>query len=228
MHRKFIESSLDVETISGEGQFEGYASVFDHTDSVHDRVVRGAFKNSLDRYRQKQSLPPLLWQHDSSEPIGVWREMYEDHHGLFVRGELFIKDIPRARQAYKLITEKGLSGLSIGFKALESYRDQDTGARVLTEIDLLEVSLVTFPALESARVSQMKAALQSGKLPDERSLEAFLRDAGFSRKQAKSFIAAGYKSLGPRDAGEVSSCLTEISALQQLSRQLYALAAVET
>jgi hypothetical protein len=74
----------------------------------------------------------------------------------------------------------------------------------------------------------MKAALQSGKLPDERSLEAFLRDAGFSRKQAKSFIAAGYKSLGPRDAGEVSSCLTEISALQQLSRQLYALAAVET
>ena len=99
-----------------------------------------------------------------------------------------------------LYMEEALTGLSIGFKARESHRDPDTGERILTKIDLLEISLVTFPALESARVMRFRKSMKSGQMPDERSLEAFLRDAGFSRKQAKGFIAAGYKTINARDA----------------------------
>ena len=222
MKHNFMNSVMDVETLQGEGMFEGYASVFDHTDSVRDRVKRGAFTASLARAKAKNKMPPLLWQHDTSEPIGKWHEIYEDRHGLYVKGELFIGDIPRARQAYKLITEEALSGLSIGFKAREAHRDPETGERVLNEIDLLEISLVTFPALESARVMRFKKSMKSGRLPDERCLEAFLRDAGFSRKQAKGFIAAGYKSLNTssaaRDAGREN--IQTLDGIKSLTAQI--------
>ena len=224
MTTDFIDASLDIGAVNGKGVFEGYASVFDQTDSVMDTVVRGAFKKSLAQYRENNTLPPLLWQHDTTEPIGKWLEMYEDSHGLFVRGELFDVDIPRARQALKLVRENALTGLSIGFKARQSHRDPHTGARILTEIDLLEVSLVTFPAQDVARVLPVKNALKDGRLPDERSLEAFLRDAGFSRKQAKGFIAAGYKSLTPRDAGKVDNETETAIVISRLTDRLYRIA----
>lgn len=230
MRNNVIDSAFNLEAVNGQGEFEGYASVFDHTDSVHDKVVKGAFKSSLTCHKEKGTLPALLWQHDTNEPIGKWIGVYEDSHGLFVRGKLYIDDIPRARQAFKLMSEQAMTGLSIGFKALESYKDPHTGERVLTQIDLLEISLVTFPALDAARVSSVKQTLRRGLLPDERSLEAFLREAGFSRKQSKAFISAGYKSLGPRDAGQKEIGLNNdnVRAIQNLTQRLYALSGIQT
>lgn len=194
MHTTF-DSNFEVKFQSANGQFEGYASVFHVVDSARDRIAPGAFARSLGEMKAAQRLPPLLWQHDTAQPIGAWREMYEDGHGLYVKGDLFVNDIARAREAYKLMQEKVVNGLSIGYRVRQSQRDQKTGVRVLTDVELLEVSMVTFPANDSARVMRVKSALESGQLPSEREFEAFLRDAGLSRKQAKALLADGYKSL---------------------------------
>jgi HK97 family phage prohead protease len=215
MDQKILNLPFDIKGFKKNGTFEGYASVFNDLDSSQDRVIKGAFKNTLEKYRQNGRMPALLWQHDAGEPIGVWREMFEDQTGLYVKGELFVEEIPRARQAYKLMREGGLSGLSIGFKTIQSELNPKTGERLLTEIDLLEVSMVTFPALDSARVSGVKASLNAGILPNEREFEAFLREAGFSRKQAKGVIAGGYKNLSQREAGQennMAGILYELSA----------------
>lgn len=203
--QKKIDSRFEIKFQAGSGEFEGYASVFHVVDSAQDRMQPGAFRRSLTEMKAAQRLPPLLWQHDTTQPIGAWRDMYEDSHGLYVKGDLFIADITRAREAYKLMQEKVVNGLSIGYRVRQSHRDQKSGVRVLTDVDLLEVSMVTFPANDSARIMRVKSALATGVLPTEREFEAFLRDAGLSRKQAKALLADGYKSLcadhdGWRDA----------------------------
>lgn len=194
---------FEMKYLAETGVFEGYASVFNVTDQANDRIVPGAFRKSIDKAYAENRLPPLLWQHDMSAPIGVWREMSEDGYGLFVRGELFVNDVAKAKEAYALMRDGGLSGLSIGYKVRESTRDTASGARILSDIDLLEISVVTLPANDAARITRVKSAFSAGEIPTERDFEAFLRDAGFSRKQAKGMIAHGYKSLEPhpRDAG---------------------------
>lgn len=193
-------SAFELKFVAETGLFEGYASVFNVTDGAGDSIAPGAFEKSLSRLQSDDRPPPMLWQHDMKEPIGAWQEIYEDGHGLFVRGALFVDDIIKAKEAYKLMRENVVTGLSIGYRAVQSRRDEETGVRVLTEIDLLEISLVTFPANDRARISAVKSILSEGRVPSEREFEAFLRDAGFSRKQAKGFISLGYKALSPRDA----------------------------
>lgn len=149
---------FELKFLSEAGTFEGYASVFGVTDNMNDRIAKGAFRESLARWRAEGRMPPMLWQHDARQPIGVWETMHEDGHGLRVSGRLFVEDIPRAREAYKLLREKVVTGLSIGYRAKEAHADRETGSRVLTEIDLLEISMVTFPANERARVLSVKAA----------------------------------------------------------------------
>ena len=179
-----------------DGVFEGYLAVFDEIDSYKDIVVRGAFNKSLDIHAKEGRMPALLWQHDHTEPIGVYREMRETDKGLYVKGELFINDIPKAKQAYKLLKEGGISGMSIGYYATDTDI-KDNGVRMLKEVHLLEGSLVTFPAQDNARVQHVKS--MSGNV---REFEAFLRDAGFSRKQAKGLIADGYKAINQCDADD--------------------------
>ncbi len=201
MKTKHLSSNFDLRALDEEGAFEGYASVFGDTDRVRDKIAPGAFADSLEDHRRQNRLPPMLWQHDTKEPIGAWRDMREDHHGLFVRGNLFIDDIPKARQAYRLMRENVVTGLSIGFRVVTSQRDDNSGIRTLTKIDLLEVSMVTFPAQDSARIASIKTLIADGRIPEKRLLENFLRDAGFSRRQAKSLLADGYAGLSLRDAG---------------------------
>jgi HK97 family phage prohead protease len=155
MQNKF-DAPFELKFLAETGVFEGYASVFNVVDHVNDKIAPGAFKESLVACNKAGRLPPLLWQHEALEPIGAWREMYEDSHGLFVKGDMFIKDISLAKEAYKLLKENVVTGLSIGYRTQESYREQKSGVRVLTKLDLLEVSLVTFPANDLARVSAVK------------------------------------------------------------------------
>lgn len=222
MNTKHLSSALDLRSLDEEGAFEGYASVFDDTDHMRDKVAPGAFADTLAEHKRQGRLPPMLWQHDTSEPIGAWREMREDHRGLYVRGSLFIDDIPKARQAHKLMRENVVTGLSIGFRAVSSRRDEKSGVRILTKIDLLEVSMVTFPALDSARIASIKALIADGRLPEKRMLENLLRDAGFSRRQAKGLLAQGYAGLARRDAGQDLDLdgLSDAGAIDALSRLL--------
>jgi len=194
-----LDRVFEVKEVNGSGEFEGYLSVFGEIDSAKDVVKKGAFTKTLAEHKEKGRMPALLWQHDTREPIGIWRSMHETENGLFVKGSLFIDDIPKARAAYRLIKEKAISGMSIGFRTV-NYDIRDDGIRVITEIDLLEGSLVTFPALDSARVEDVKQMLTNGEIPSVREFETFLRDAGFSRKQSKALIADGYKSISQCDA----------------------------
>ena len=138
---------------SGSGVFSGYASLFGARDQSGDVVMPGAFAASL-RKRGPAEVR-MLFQHDAAEPVGTWLEMHENEKGLHVMGRLD-GNVQRGRELFSLLESKGLDGLSIGFRTVRARRDKATGSRVLTEIDLWEISLVTFPMLEEARVFQVK------------------------------------------------------------------------
>lgn len=136
-----------------EGEFEGYASLFGVADEVGDAVLPGAFRRSL-RVRGTGNIK-LLYQHEAREPIGVWRDLHEDSSGLHVRGRL-IEGVTRAREVLALMRAGALDGLSIGYQVVRARRDAKTGLRLLMELDLWEVSVVTFPLLRQARVTRVK------------------------------------------------------------------------
>jgi len=132
-------------------QIEGYASLFDVRDLGGDVVRPGAFATSLLR----KGTVPMLFQHEAGEPVGVWDEMFEDRRGLFVRGRVMASG-PRGRVARRLLARGALDGLSIGFRAGKSAHRPD--GRALLEIDLWEVSLVSFPMLPQARLRVTRRA----------------------------------------------------------------------
>ena len=133
--------------IDAEGRFAGYASVFNRLDSGGDIVLPGAFAKSLAKRRGRIR---LLFQHDPKEPVGTWESMAEDGHGLFVTGRL-VPGVPRSDALRRLIENLALDGLSIGFRTVRASRQ--AGKRLLHEIDLYEVSIVTFPMMEEARIA---------------------------------------------------------------------------
>ncbi len=135
-------------------RIEGYASLFGIEDQGRDIVVPGAFRTALSQ--RGASGIRMLFQHDPAQPIGAWDEIREDARGLFVRGHL-IADAPRAREILALIRGRALDGLSIGFRARRAVRDARTGQRRLYDIDLWEISIVTFPMLPGARVTAIKS-----------------------------------------------------------------------
>lgn len=209
---------LKIKSVDDKGKFTGYGSVYGVEDSYGDVVVKGAFKNSLEEWISKGRLPAMLWQHRADEPIGIYEKMIEDDDGLYVEGQLLIDDDPLAKRAYGHLKAGSLSGLSIGYNlpkdGLEYDKEKDIF--ILSEIDLWEVSLVTFPANDAARVQDIKRACQAGGIPEKNSVERLLRDAGFSRQQAKAFIAKGYSGIGQREAGNsVEDIKTLIETLRR-------------
>jgi HK97 family phage prohead protease len=136
------------------GLFTGYASLFGIPDAQNDVVERGAFAASL--LRRGAAGIRMLWQHDPAEPIGCWLSLSEDPVGLRVTGRL-VTLTARGREARDLLAAGAVDGLSIGFKALRAERRRRDGPRRLLEVDLWEVSVVTFPALAGARVTRVAA-----------------------------------------------------------------------
>jgi HK97 family phage prohead protease len=136
------------------GEFTGIASVFGELDLMGDTVAPGAFRKSLAEHRRKGRAPLMLWSHQLDQPIGRWTDTRETAEGLAVKGKLLL-DVTRAREVYAMLKERVADGLSIGFRTVDSVRTK-TG-RLLKEIDLAEISLVTLPALASARVTSVKS-----------------------------------------------------------------------
>ncbi|MEN8837317.1 MAG: HK97 family phage prohead protease [Celeribacter marinus] len=132
-------------------EIEGYASLFGTQDNGGDIVAKGAYSASLVALKAKGARVKMLWQHDPAQPIGVWDVVREDAHGLFVKGRI-LTDIEKGREAAALIEAGAIDGLSIGYRTVRA-RKTDGGARVLSELELWEVSLVTFPMLPQARIA---------------------------------------------------------------------------
>lgn len=212
--KKRLDTPLKIKTVSDTGEFSGYGSVFGVKDSYSDIVEPKAFEKSLASWKSKGGLPALLWQHKHDEPIGIYTKMEEDENGLYVEGRLLIDDDPVAKRAHAHLKAGSVTGLSIGY-ALNDYEyDKDKGAYLLKDIDLWEVSLVTFPANDQARIDEVKNALEHGEIPSEKTIERALRDVGFSRSQAKKFMAKGFNGL--RDAEEKAD-------LETLLKQIHAI-----
>ncbi|MDE9544217.1 HK97 family phage prohead protease [Xenorhabdus bovienii] len=207
-----LDMPLNMKSVSDSGEFEGYGSVFGLKDSTDDIVLPGAFANTLKLWKEKGSLPALLWQHRMDEPIGIYTEMKEDETGLYLKGRLLIEDDPLARRAHAHMKAGSLSGLSIGYVLKDGEYDRTKAAFLLKDLDLWEVSLVTFPANDDARVSNVKSALVRGDIPTSDCIERVLRDIGLSRTQAKAFMSAGYSALSLQDA-EAANALTALKSL---------------
>lgn len=137
-----------------ETEIEGYASLFWTRDLNDDVTAAGAFGESL--ARGGPSAVKMLHQHDAQNPIGVWDEIAEDGRGLYVRGRI-LSVSPEARLVAALVKAGALDGLSIGFRTVKARPDETGRLRVLTEVELWEVSIVTFPMLPGARISKIAA-----------------------------------------------------------------------
>ena len=201
MLRDHLDIPFKIKAVSDDGLFSGYGSVFGVVDSYKEVVAPGAFSESLDG-----RMPALLWQHRSGEPIGVYSTVKEDPIGLHVEGKLALKTA-RGAEAYELLKMGAISGLSIGFMTREDSYDKVSGIRTLKKIDLWEVSLVTFPANDSARVSAVKSIEQ---IESFRDVESFLRESGgFSKSEALGLLARIKSLHGRSDSVE----LGELAAL---------------
>lgn len=205
MNIKNLDFVFELKSLSETGKFDGYGSVFGVKDSYDEIVAPGAFSDSLAAHKAAGTMPALLWQHRSGEPVGVYTAMEEDNIGLKLSGQLALKT-QRGMEAYELLKMKAISGLSIGFVTREDAYDKVTGVRTLKKVDLWETSLVTFPANDAARVQQVRGIEQIESLRDA---ERLLREAGYSRTEAVAFIAR-VKSLGRGDHDDGS-----IAALKQ-------------
>lgn len=145
---------FEIKSIDAQGKFSGYASVFNIEDSYKDIILPNAFKGTLKQRNISKDIK-LLWQHSPEEPIGSFNVIKEDSVGLYVEGQLLM-DVARAKEAYSLIKNGSISGLSIGYNVNEAFVNKETGIRVISDVDLWEISVVTFPANNLANITHIK------------------------------------------------------------------------
>lgn len=195
---KYIAAPLEIKELTDEGQFAGYASVFGVTDLGGDIIAPGAFRRSLREHRKAKTMPKMLWQHRADMVPGAFSHFEEDEKGLFNEGQLAL-DTQLGRETHALLKLGALDGESIGYVPVKWAFDEETGVRTLKEVDLWEVSIVTFPMNPAARVSAIKRIAPEG-IKTIREFEDFLRDAGgFSHAQAKAIASRGFKPTDHRD-----------------------------
>ena len=215
--RKTRDFGLEVKEVSDAGEFSGYASVYDVIDAYREVVAPGAFSNSLRKWGTKSRLPPVLWQHRSGEPVGPFTLMREDEKGLYVEGLLLVDEVQKAREARALMKAKAVTGMSIGFNVVVEEYNSKEKLLTLKEIDLWEVSIVTFPANEAAQIEAVKSFFASG-LPNVREFEDFLREAGFSKSHATAIATHGLGRLLREAEGQGKGEIDAKSILDELSK----------
>jgi HK97 family phage prohead protease len=217
MHRKYIERPFEVKagSLKADGTFEGHASVFGELDTYRDIVLRGAFVGSLEKdFAKKNRAVPMLWQHDTYNPNGNYAECKEDDIGLYVKGQCNMK-VQQGVECHALMEQGALSGLSIGYSTLDDEWDDTGMIRKLKEVKLWEISPVTFPAGDSARVTSVKSISGLENLSD---CETLLRDAGFSKSETTAFVSR-VKALAMRsDSADVDAIAVK-NALHILRNQ---------
>ena len=207
-----------------EMRFSGYGAYFGNTDSYGDVIARGAFKRTLREAKASGQWPAMLLQHggwgitaDDMNPIGIWTSLDEDEHGLKAEG--LLASTPRGIEMHTLMKMKprpAINGLSIGFipKAWANAAGKDEPRRTLTDVDLLEISPVTFPANDKARVSAVK--MRPGSVREFES--AFREVFGLSNREARYAASAAWRAINSRNQNKSS----ELSALLQGAAQRFA------
>jgi HK97 family phage prohead protease len=194
--------AFDMDGVSDLGEFEGYGSTFGNVDTFGHVVEAGAFTASLADARRQRRVIPMLWAHQTADPIGVWKSIREDSHGLHVRGKLLKDSISRARQTWELMRENAIGGMSIGFTVPKGGAATDRNGVVrFKSIDLVEISLCSIPVNTEARFTGVKS------FESVRDVARFFREHGVARAAAERLAAGGYPALA-RPAAE-----TDLSAM---------------
>lgn len=205
---KTKDFTLEVKGLSEDGTFEGYGSIFGNVDSYGEKVVPGAFVESLARHKREGTSVLMLWQHNPDEPIGVWEDLAEDAKGLWGKGRL-LTEVQRAKEVHVLMKNKAVRGLSIGYRELDA--DQEQGIRILKKLDLWEISPVSFPANRRARIEAVKSErmdefarrLRDGEPMPVKEFEDILREAGVPKAMAVQIASVGYaKAIRSESEGE--------------------------
>ena len=187
--------NLEIKTVQEDGFFSGYGAVFGNLDWYNDIILPGAFKNTLAKWAGKGKFPPVLWNHSTNEPIGVYTKLVEDEKGLYVEGKLLVDDVPKAKSTHALLKAGAIDGLSIGYRTVKSSYNENTDIRELIELELGEISIVTTPANEQSLITSVKSKLEEGELPTLPEFEKFLRESGFSKSQATAIAGKGLRHL---------------------------------
>jgi HK97 family phage prohead protease len=182
--------SFDTKEVSDQGILSGILNAFGNKDYAGDITMKGAFTKSLLEIVKTGRDLVLLWQHDHSKPIGVWKNLRETERGLEGDAHLNL-EVTQAKEAFALAKQGALSGFSIGYYVIEETYDVSAKANRLHEVSLLETSLVTFPCNDLSRTEGIKMKLKDNILPTVRELEANLKTLGYSNADAK-FIVSKY------------------------------------
>lgn len=179
---------LKIKKVDDQGNFEGYGAVSGNEDLGGDIIAKGAFKDTLKRYKGKEQLPMMFWQHNPDWVPGKWTAMNEDDGGLHVKG--VFANTPLGNEMKELVNMGAVSGLSIGFQLMDYDYDAED-RRIIKEIDLWETSIVSIPMNPMARIKYAHSRMsEDGEfVPTQRMLEKTLREAGLSRKVAKLMVA---------------------------------------
>nr|DAJ35333.1 MAG TPA: prohead serine protease [Caudoviricetes sp.] len=217
MSIKVKDLLFKTEAVNEDGFFSGYCNVFDVKDSYDEIVRKGAFDESLKAWNAQGKMPPVLWNHDRNQPLGVWTLLKEDEHGLYGEGRLLVNDVAKAKEIHALMRAGAIDGLSIGYRVDKWAYDESEEVLELLEIDLREISIVTFPANEASRVEVVKSALAKGSLPTLPEFEKALRDLGFSKAQATVVAGHGLRKLiqGEPENNEISNALTILKSINE-------------
>lgn len=219
---KSAHSSLEVKALNEKGEFEGYASTFGGEPDLDGDIIQvGAYTASLEEHKSAGTMPKMFWQHNPHEPIGKWIDAKEDKRGLFVKGKLNM-GVQRAREAYELIKEGDIEGLSIGYRIKEYSSDTETGVWTLEKLDLREISVVSIGANTIATIGSVKSArksveliekLKSGSKLTTREFETLLKGSlGFSNSEAERAVRG--QQLGQGDLAKNDDAMRFLTALQ--------------
>jgi len=204
-----FEAEIKAEGEEDKGEFTGYASIFGNKDLGNDIIEKGAFMRSLRRKGAKKI--KMLYQHDTKEPIGVFDQVKEDEDGLYVKGRLAM-GTQKGREVYELMKMGAIDGLSVGYRVDSKGYEYDKRKRTrnLKEVDLMEISAVTFPMNPSARIQAVKSDFTV------REWEKKLRDVGdLSHSEAKVAASAVHKALSQREVDKDADLLGKINALTE-------------
>lgn len=167
---KYLDFHFEVKSIKkdedeeGKGIFTGFASTFDNIDRTDDMIVRGAFEDTLKSLQARQRQIRMFFNHNPNSVIGGFpsEKAFEDERGLFVQGEINLKT-QRGLETFELMKQGVLEDMSIGFVVKDDeWKD---GIRIIKQIDLWEISIVTEPANPEAQITDIKSLCPFANLP---------------------------------------------------------------
>ena len=213
---KTKDFALHVKDVSEDGTFEGYGSIFGNADSYGEIVMPGAFTKSLTKHAKEKTTPLMLWQHNWEHPIGVWDHLEEDSKGLFGKGRL-LRGVQKADEAHIIMKNGAIRGLSIGYREIRT--EPDGNNRKLLELDLMEISPVSFPAnrratitaVKSERMDEFARRLRDGEPMPVKEFEDILREAGVPKAMAVQIASVGYaKAIRSESEGVKATDLADL------------------